>query len=546
VLSFESLKTKRIIAMNQAHSPVIIDNETGFILDETTEEQLADQSAKEVFDTEDNAKKTSNVLADFVASYSQHKNTLPLEEWLNQEFANYPDIWVSDAERHETALQIIETIQHANETKADLYAHLDKGKSRESWLARKIEQGASSAGVVNVGEYARNIDKALETATNEMADMILNNGQDFVISSARQLHGFIAEADLANQFNINATTSGSTLTAEVPSVTTLNSPDIIIKDATGKVLENIQVKLYQPNETGLKALIKNIETHDYGDSTIIVNKEHVEALREKFPDLKISSQYERGGVSMTMDDYEKHKAAQQKAQLEKELKQYDWNDANRMNIAKEIGKKALIGAAFSAGFQGARILGRRVWNNLTGKENQTANEDLKEFFDSSIKSAACVGVQVAVSGALVVAVKSGWIKALQNTPAGQLANIAYIGLENAKCLIKFANGKMTADETLDAMGNTTCCAVGGIYGAIEGAALGAKIGALTLNPVGIAIGSFIGAVAGGIAGSAIAEPLYQGGKAIVKTAVKVIQSAYEGTKTVVKNVFNTVTFGLFA
>ncbi|MDP3839926.1 MAG: glycine zipper domain-containing protein, partial [Methylococcales bacterium] len=172
--------------------------------------------------------------------------------------------------------------------------------------------------------------------------------------------------------------------------------------------------------------------------------------------------------------------------------------------------------------------------------------DLKEFFDSSIKNAACVGVQVAVSGALVVAVKSGWIKVLQNTPAGQLANIAYIGLENAKCLIKFANGELTADETLDAMGNTTCCAVGGIYGALQGAALGAEIGALTLNPIGIAIGSFIGAVVGGIAGSAIAEPLYQGGKAIVKTAAKVIQSAYEGTKAMAKNVFNTVTFGLFA
>ena len=61
------------------------------------------------------------------------------------------------------------------------------------------------------------------------------------------------------------------------------------------------------------------------------------------------------------------------------------------------------------------------------------------------------------------------------------------------CIFKFAKGEMTADETLDAMGNTTCCAVGGIYGAVEGAALGAKIGALiTLNPVGVAVGSFIG------------------------------------------------------
>lgn len=528
--------------MTHAQHPVIIDNATGFILDEATEEQLADLAEAELFDNEDNAEKTSNVIADFVASYSQHKNTLPLAEWLNQEFANYPDIWISDAERHETALQIIETIQQANENKADLYAHLDKGKSRESWLARKIEQGASSAGVVNVGEYARSIDNALETATETMKTMIFNktkNAENILaeISNAPQLHGFIAEADLANQFNINAATSGSTLKAEVLSVTTLDSPDIVIKNATGDVIEKIQVKLYDP-ENGLANLKQNIRSHDYSDTTLVVNKEHVEALRKEFPDLNITSEYQLDGVDMKMGEYADYKKQQEQAQQEAEIKQYEWNDANRMNIVKEIGKKALIGAAFSAGFQGARILGRRVWNNLTSKENPTANEDLQEFFASSVKSAANVGVQVAVSGALVVAVKNGWLKVLKDTPVGQLANIAYIGLENAKCLIKFANGEMTASETLDAMGNTTCCAVGGIAGAVKGAAIGLAFG----GP----IGAFVGSVVGGIAGSAIAEPLYQGGKAIVKVAAKVIQTAYEGTKTVAKDLFNALTFSVFA
>lgn len=295
-----------------ANLPAIIDNETGEILNE---EKAANQTASDVFGNEENAQKTGNVISTFVDSYTRHKNSLPLDVWLNQEFANYPNLWTNDAERNETALTVIKTVQDANDEKADLYAHLDKGKSRESWLAKKIEQGANAAGVVEVGKYAQGIDKALADATDEMRDMILNNGQDFVVSSARQLHGFIAEADLANQFNINASTTGSTLKAEVPSISTLNSPDILIKDAAGNVVESIQVKLYQPNETGLKALIKNIETHDYGDSTIIVNKEHVEALREKFPDLKIASKYEHDGVSMTMDDYEKHKAAQQKPNL---------------------------------------------------------------------------------------------------------------------------------------------------------------------------------------------------------------------------------------
>ncbi len=475
--------------MTNSNSPVVIDNETGFILDEAAEEKLANQAATDLFGNEENAQKTSSIISTFVDSYTRHKNSLPLDVWLNQEFSNYPNLWQSDEERFETTKTIIKTVQEANDSKADLHTHLDKGKSRESWLAKKIEQGANSAGVVDVGKYAQGIDNALEAATDEMRDMILNNGQDFVVSSARQLHGFIAEADLANQFNINATTSGSTLKAEVPSVTTLNSPDILIKDTAGNVVESIQVKLYQPNETGLKALIKNIETHDYGDSTIIVNKEHVEALREKFPDLKISSKYEHDGISMTMDDYEKHKAAQQKAQLEAELKQYDWNDANRLNIAKEIGKKALVAAAFTAGFQGARILGQRVWNSLTGKENQSGNEDLKEFFESSIKSAKNVGVQVAVSGALVLAAKSGWISVLKNTPAGEIANVAYVAIENAKCVYKFAKGEMSATETLDAIGNTNASAIGGLYGAIEGAAFGLALAVWGLLWVQLSVAS---------------------------------------------------------
>lgn len=203
-----------------------------------------------------------------------------------------------------------------------------------------------------------------------------------------------------------------------------------------------------------------------------------------------------------------------------------------MTIAKQIGKQALIAAAFNAGFQGARILGRRSWNELTGKENRPANEDLQAFFESSIESAANVGVQVAVSGALVVAVKSGWLKVLQNTPAGQIANIVYVAMENAKCLVKCAKGEMNAIE----MGNVTCTAVGGLAGSIQGGALG-----LALGPVG----AFVGAVVGGIAGSAIGDAVYAGGKVIVKTAAKVIESAYEGTKAVAKGVFNTVTFGLF-
>ncbi len=531
--------------MSHAPNPVVIDNATGYILADDEQEQTseqpsaeADQATAELFGDEDNAPKTAGVIAHFVESYSRNKNTLPIEAWLEQTFREYPDLWADDAEIHVTALQVIEKIEQNNQTKADLYAHLDKGKSRESWLAKKIEQGASSGGVAEVGTYAQSIDAVLETANKTMRERVFNQSLDSdgnpVVNGNWQLHGLIAEADLANQFNVNARTLGSTLTAEVPSTTTLNSPDIVIKDASGNVLEHVQVKLYQPNQTGLNSLIQNIKEHNYdSQTTIVVNKEHVAALREKFPDLKIVSEYEQGGVSMEVGEYANYKQQQAQAQLEAEIKQYDWNDANRMIIAKEIGRKAVIAAAFNAGFQGARILGRRAWNALNGKENRPANEDMQEFFNASLQSAGNVGVQVAVSGALVVAAKSGWLKILQNTPAGQIANIAYIGLENAKCLYKLAKGELNPLEALDAMSNVTCTAVGGLAGSVKGGVIGFTFG----GPVG----AFVGAVAGGIAGSAVGDVLYNGAKAVAKTAAKVVESAWEGTKSVVKSLANTLT-----
>ncbi len=119
--------------MNNSNFSVVIDNETGFILDETTEEKLANHAAEDLFGNEENAQKTGNVISTFVDSYTRHKNSLSLDVWLNQEFSNYPKLWANDAERFETTSIIIKTVQEANDAKADLVAHLDKGKSRESW-----------------------------------------------------------------------------------------------------------------------------------------------------------------------------------------------------------------------------------------------------------------------------------------------------------------------------------------------------------------------------------------------------------------------------
>jgi hypothetical protein len=131
------------------------------------------------------------------------------------------------------------------------------------------------------------------------------------------------------------------------------------------------------------------------------------------------------------------------------------------SILQKYREKRGYCGSFVCGISGARILGRRIWKGITGQENNSAEEDLQEFVQSALKSAATSGLSVAVTGAVTVAVKSGWLgTVLKNTPAGRIANAVCIGIENAKVLYKYATGEITAEEALDQAGSVTCSLVG--------------------------------------------------------------------------------------
>jgi len=478
---------------------------------EEFQQQQAEQIEKEIFGSEANAEKTAGLIQSFVASYEQQKGEVALEPWLISEFKKYPDVWTSSEELMDTAGEIIRSIERSAQAKASLQAHLDKGKSRDSWLAGEIERGAGVAGNLNVGAYAHSIDTTLQQSNEAMLGTILTKSGK--ISNAYNLDGFIAESHHANSFNIDAASKGSGYRAEVVGSYGKDSVDIVIKDAQGHVVKSYQSKYGQD----ANATEQMLNRGDYSSQEALVPKGQSQDIRQP-----TTERIEIEGVSSKPLSKEEAKTLQKQAQLEKEAQQYDWNDTSRMDISKQIGKQALLAASVTAGFQGVRILGRRVWNKLNGKENPPASEDLKEFFESSLKSGAQVGAQVAVSGAVVVAVKNGWLgAALMNTPAGKIANAVFVGMENAKVLYKLAKGELSSTEAMNEMGNVTCAAVGGIAGGIKGAALGSLLGP---------VGSFAGAIVGSMAGSKIGEAVFAGGKAVVKTAAKVIKTVWEGAK----------------
>lgn len=496
--------------------------------DEKQEHQDSTQIVEGIFETKENIENTAALFGSFLASYQQRGAYLRIDEWLITEFHKHRDVWTDEAEMTGAARDIVLSIERASEAKASLYSHLDKKKSKESWLAKQIDAGATAAGVTHVGAWAKKLDDKISEANLKAFDSIFNEKPDVLgdweVSNSPYMHGFIAEHDIANRFNLNAAASQSGVAAQVVESTSMNSPDLVVRDAAGKIVQHVQVKSY----ADVQQLINNIRAHGYSaGTTLLVHADQVARLRREFPELNVTSALQAGDVSSEMPSYEELKQLQHDAQAQEESRQYEWNDVNRINVTKGIAKQALTSACIAACMQGARILGRRAWNAVSGKANPSASEDLKEFFDSSIRSAKHVGVQCAVSGALVVAAKNGWLgKAMKGTPAGIIANIAYVGMENARVLVKYARGEISGIEAIDAMGNVTCSALGSLYAAGLGAQKGMLIGA-PYGPIGIAIGGVIGGIVGGIAGSKIGESLYEGGKSIFTKAFDFLKSLWK-------------------
>lgn len=480
-------------------------------------EAQANALAEKIEVTPEGAQKTSGVIVSFIRSYRDKSPDLSNKAWLCLEFAKYPDIWRTEEELKLTAVEIVEEVEVFKSSQQELAEHHNKGLSTNNWLAGKIEQGATAGGVTNFGAYATKIDTAIETSNKANIDLLYRN--DGQLNQQLNLDGFIAEQYHVDTFNLDAVAKGSEYRAEVlqpkPGETYgKNSVDVVIRDGNGKIVRRYQAKYGADAD----ATDKMFKKGDYRGQRKLVPEGQSKDTLGKTENIEID------GVKSKPLAKEEAKERQRRAQEEAEAKQYDWNETSRIDIAKNIGKKSGAAALLSLGFQGARILGRRIWNGVTGKKNNSAEEDLQEFLQSSLKSAATSGLTVAVTGGLTVAVKSGWLgNALKNTPAGRIANAACIGIENAKILCKYAKGELTGEEALDQAGSATCCLVGGLAAGTKGASIGVALGT-ALGPIGTVIGGIVGGVVGGIAGSTVGEAIYEGGKKIVTTIVDKIKS----------------------
>lgn len=461
---------------------------------------------------EEECKELKPIVEDFVKSYSANP-TASVESWL------IPKMQEQLPERsHEEIVamvdEIVVTIKVSEEKKASLEKAIDSGRSKESWFASEAKKATSAMSTQEAAKYLTNLDMALQQANESLYRTITT--QAGTVSQNPRLDGFIAEQYHAQTFNMNAEATGSPYRAKVLEPNgngyAKNSVDIVIVDGEGKVVRRYQSKYCKD----AKATEQAFEHGDYrGQQKLVPEGQEGDIAKKSTTVLEAPD-------GTTSNPLTKSRAEQ----MRDEAQSGNWNDLNwneyatkdlAIGIGKQAGYAALQGAAIGVGFD----VTQKLWNG--------ESIDADEVVETAIVSGADFGVKAAAAGALKVGVEKEIIKVIpKGTPAGTIANIAYVAIEDVKVLGKMATGELTMKEGIEKLEQTTVSTAAGLVAMGKGAAIGAAMGTV-FGPVGTAVGGFIGGTVGYMAGSKV-------GEAVVKCAQKVRDGAKKVAKTVVSGV----------
>ena len=132
------------------------------------EDETADLVMSEMNINNKNIPKIKQTVHSFVSDYARKSSDVTDKQFLIKTFEHYPTLWDNQNEIEQTATDIVDTVYTYEQNRRELNEHIAKGKRRESWLSKKIEQGATASGVMNVASYAKSIDTAIDNANNAM------------------------------------------------------------------------------------------------------------------------------------------------------------------------------------------------------------------------------------------------------------------------------------------------------------------------------------------------------------------------------------------
>lgn len=483
--------------------------------------------------TEKELENLQPMVEDFVESYELNQDR-PVEEWLSEKLqTELPER--TQEEVQTMAKEIVESIRTFEANKKSLSETIATGRSKESWFASKVKEATSRMSVEQTVQYLQNLDNAVNTANEALTRTILTQAGQVNLNP--NLDGYLAETKHINSFNLDAVSKGHhEIIAYDPHLAGTaygkNSVDVMIKDASLPGHQSYTQRIQLKFGKDAQSTIKMIEEGDYCQR-IVVPEEQVAAVQARFPDRKISSQIEYKDVKSTPITKQDVKDIRDDAQSKGKWDTANWNDLKTkdiaVNIGKQAGQAALLGAAIGASTE----VVEKLWK---GEKIEG-----KEVAQKAIEGGADFGVKAAITGAIKAGAEKGVIKCIpKGTPAGAIANVVFVGVENVKILYKYGKGEITGRQALEKMEETTVSAAGGMiamgYGAAKGGAIGMAVG----GPVGAAIGGFIGGTVAYMAGSAAGKVVVAARRKVTSVAKKAVSSAVQAAKSTASKVTSTV------
>lgn len=475
--------------------------------------------------SEQEAREIQKTFQRFVEKYKENPKTDTVE-WLDEQIrAELPQ---EDREKvRQMAEQIAGSVAEYDRDLKDLNECCRTGMTKEAWLAEKIQDGAKGVAVNQFGDYLHEIDRNLEQCSQQMMRTVLRT--DGGVSQNINLDGFIAEQYHVNNFNAKAVLENSPYRARVcvpDGQYAANSVDVVIDNikTQQRGVERYQFKFGKD----AKSTIRYIESGDYHNQRLVVPEEQVQEVSGAFPGKTVADHI--GGtekVSVRSDALTKEqvKEMQRGAQEYRDIPKTDWNSYHTRELALNIGKQA-----GQAGIQAAFI---GMGLNLAQKAVKGEKIEPDEVIGTALKTGRDSCVKAAAGGALKVVSEKGVLSVLPpGTPAGTIAKIACVGVENAKTLWKVAKGDLTMSEGMEQMGRTSVSMYAGLGTAAAGAKIGAAVGsAIPIPFAGTVVGGVVGGMVGYAAGSKFGETVFEGTKKIVRKGGEFVKKIGEmGTK----------------
>ena len=241
--------------------------------------------------------------------------------------------------------------------------------------------------------------------------------------------------------------------------------------------------------------------------------------------------------------------------------------AEESAITEKSIKRAKLNAQLNLMGYGLKSAGARLANAFLGKENLSHAEELQKIIRGAVDSAENKGVQIAVSGGVVISAKKGWIKdafagldkleevagkagAILSRVQDLTLNVAN-GWDDMRLFDKVEQGVISATEAtaekakfVAAQTITNLEQKADLFLRQNGAKLGTKLGAMVgslFSPAGAAIGGIVGGFLGEKAGGWVSDKVV---KLMAETAKKVADKVIDTVKDTAKSFVSSVSSGI--